>query len=146
MMKKKWQHIIRETTDNVQKFKEKMWWWCRWSECVLHRGSKVTFPIFGDHIFAIWQCMQKRNKWNLFRSLPGGNGDKCTLHFWNFCLEFSPIIHELPIYELLTTFNDIGMRFFLFIVFAARVFPFLLLPLSPVKKKKNEDTACVTFD
>lgn len=101
--------------------------------------EKVRFPIFeGQHIFAIWQCMQKRNKQNLFRSLPGGNRDKWTLHFWNFCLELSPIIHKLPIYELLTIFNDIGMCFFRFIVFAAKVFPFLLLPLSPVKKKKKK--------
>lgn len=107
--------------------------------------EKVRFPIFeGQHIFAIWQCMQKRNKQNLFRSLPGGNRDKWTLHFWNFCLELSPIIHKLPIYELLTIFNDIGMCFFRFIVFAAKVFPFLLLPLSPVKKKKKKWGYCLS--
>lgn len=51
MMKKKWQHIIKETTDNVQKVKKKINVVVMSLICVCSAQRKSDFPFLKDNIF-----------------------------------------------------------------------------------------------
>lgn len=51
MKKKKWQHIIKETTDNVQKVKKKKNVVVMSLICVCSAQRKSDFPFLKDNIF-----------------------------------------------------------------------------------------------